>query len=165
MKALRTGIALTAVAAMLAVAPAPLAAEFVPPENSAANQYTESFPTAGGNHNTEKGGSKGHRSPTEALGSGNAHRLQQKGQDGQAAAELAAATTPTEPARHGKSGRVAPATAAGEPPNVNSGLSEVIGQATGTSSSGDIGWLLPLVIAAAAAWSLAFFWRRRRRTA
>jgi opacity protein-like surface antigen len=177
MKALQTGTALAAVAAaILAFAPAALATEFVPPENAAATQYTESFPTAGGNHDATSGGvGNGHRSPTEALGTDNAHRLQQKGKDGQAAAELAAATAPAEsvttrstessnppeqePAKQGE-----PA-AAGESPSVNSGSNEVIGQATGASGSNNIGWLLPLVIGSAAAWSLLFFWRRRRRTA
>ena len=46
----------------------------------------------------------------------------------------------------------------------SSGLGEVLGQATG-SSSGQLGLLLPLVIIATAAWACAFFWRQRvRRT-
>lgn len=39
----------------------------------------------------------------------------------------------------------------------------MIGQATGTSS-GELGPLLPLAILAAIAGSLAFLWRRKRRT-
>jgi hypothetical protein len=49
-----------------------------------------------------------------------------------------------------------------EEPGGSSGLGEVLGQATG-SSSGQMGLLLPLAILATAAWALAFFWRQRDR--
>jgi hypothetical protein len=50
-------------------------------------------------------------------------------------------------------------------PHGSSGLGEVLGQATGSSSSGQLGLLLPLVVIGAIAWALAFFWRQRRRVA
>lgn len=175
MKVFITTTALTL--AILAFGPAAGATEFVPPENSAATQYTEAFPTGGGNQDAEKSGA-GHRSPAEALGASNAHRLQNQGRDGQATAELASATAPSQSTRmtlsealnphsqgrHGRDGSTPSQSADSEEPNVNSGPGEVVGQATGASSSSDIGWLLPLVIGAATAWSLAFFWRRRRST-
>jgi hypothetical protein len=49
-----------------------------------------------------------------------------------------------------------------ELPSGSSGLGEVIAEATGSSSSGGLGMLLPLAIAGAIAWSLAFLWRQRR---
>jgi hypothetical protein len=50
----------------------------------------------------------------------------------------------------------------GELPDGSSGLGEVIGEATGSSSSGGPGFLLPLAIVAAIAWALAYLRRRRR---
>ncbi|HEY3434187.1 MAG TPA: hypothetical protein VGK41_00900 [Solirubrobacterales bacterium] len=84
-----------AIAAALAVAalalPSAAAAEYyVPPANSAANQYTESFPGAGG----ESSGKGKKVTPGTALGAGNAEKLEQKGPAGKAAAEMAAETAP-----------------------------------------------------------------------
>lgn len=186
MKALKIGTVLLAITAMAALAPGAGATEFVPPENSAASQYTESFPSAGGNHNVQGTGGDKHRSPAETLGQNKTHRLQEKGQEGQAAAELAAATAPTQSVAkdstggsnatgQGRQGKSAPSqttalksgphSASSGEENVSSGASQILGQATGTSTSGQISWLLPVIIAAALAWALAFFWRRRRTTA
>jgi hypothetical protein len=170
----------------------------VPPENSAATQYTEAVPTAGGDK--EAGG--GHKpSPARVLGSKNAHKLQSQGEDGREVAQIAAETAPettppaesTQPshaaaqheggaqddgngggggagkeqgtAKHRQSGPpVAPPAEpiASELPDGSSGLGEVIGEATGSSSSGGIGLLLPLAIVAAIAWALAYLWQQRR---
>jgi len=46
-----------------------------------------------------------------------------------------------------------------------SGFGQIVGELTGTSSSGDLGLLLPLAIIAAAVWCGAYFWRHRRATA
>ena len=46
-------------------------------------------------------------------------------------------------------------------PSGSSGLGEVIGQATG-SSSGELGLLLPLLIIAVVIWSAAYLRRQRR---
>jgi hypothetical protein len=43
-----------------------------------------------------------------------------------------------------------------------SGFNQVLGEVTGTSSSGDLGLLLPLAIIAASVWCAAYFWRHRR---
>ena len=47
----------------------------------------------------------------------------------------------------------------------SSGLSRVIAEATGSSDSGDLGLLLPLLILAAVVGSAAYFWRHRHRAA
>jgi hypothetical protein len=65
----------------------------VPPGNSAATQYTEGFPTAGGNAKANSG-INGDASPAKVLGSGNAKKLESKGAVGHEVAELAAETAP-----------------------------------------------------------------------
>jgi hypothetical protein len=177
---------LVAVALVLA---APAAAEYyVPPGNSAANQYTESVPSAGG----ERGGhGKGGVTPAQALGAKNAHRLESTGPAGKAAANLAAATSPTatigghNPA--GQSGGQGPGGQGGGPgsggqgsqggetagggeaghgsrPSGSSGLSEVLGQATGSSGSGNLGLWLPIILLAALVGAIAYRWAPRHKT-
>lgn len=184
---------------MLSLFPAgAAAAELVPPGNSAANQYTETFPTAGGN--AEAKGKGGKATPNDVLGSGNAKKLDSKGKQGREAAAVVAATAPAaagsasgEQGRgngssaeggangaggsgngQGGSGGVSAAgggTESGSGSSVaadsdgSSGLSEVLGQATGSSSSGGIGLLLPLVVLASVIWAAVYFLRRHRRTA
>ena len=92
MKDGRQILAIAAASAVAALAlPAVAAAEYyVPPANSAANQYTESFPGAGG----ESHGKGKKVTPGTALGAGNAEKLEKKGPAGKAAAEIAAETAP-----------------------------------------------------------------------
>jgi len=145
-----------AIAATLCPAAA-MAQRLVPPGNSGVNQYTETFPTAGGD---AVAGDGGKRSPKKVLGAKNARRLEEAGPEGRAAAALVAATAPASRAvatGHGGSGGKQAGGVSG-----SSGLGEVIGQATGASSSGQLGILLPLAIVVAAVGSLAFLWRRRR---
>jgi hypothetical protein len=175
----------------------------VPPENSAATQYTEAVPTAGG----DKQAGGGHKpSPAKVLGDKNAHKLQSQGKDGREVAQVVAETAPetSPPVEASERPEVSSAQAGGdqaggnsggdgsgkgghpsldkadhqqtsEPPAAqpseltsstlpdgSSGLGEVIGEATGSSSSGGLGLLLPLAIVAAIAWALACFWRQRR---
>jgi hypothetical protein len=199
MKAFTTGIGLTAAIAAAFVPPLAAADEpVVPPENSAATQYTEAFPTAGGNRESGGDGSK-HPSAAQVLGTDRAHRLEAQGKAGREVAEVVATTAPNpsahaqeavggEPApgsgagseSHGAAppgsqpgdeagapaGTPADASAAsGEAPDGSSGLGEVLDQATGASSSGQLGVLLPIAIVAAIAWALAYLWRQRRRAA
>lgn len=84
--------AVSAVAAALALPAASPAEYYVPPANSAANQYTESFPGAGG----ESGGKRKDVTPGTALGAGNAKKLESKGKTGKEAAEVAAETAPAQ---------------------------------------------------------------------
>lgn len=181
-------------AAAIAFAPThALAAEVVPPGNSGVNQYTETVPTAGGNVAIKH---QGIRQPKQALGKEQARKLEEKGPEGKAAAELAATgsapagagggdTTPAPAGKGGggkeggdeerpvaagggsggssggsntgRPGRTTAGPAVGGP----SGLGQVVGQATG-SSSGELGPLMPIVLLAALAWCAAFAWRRRR---
>ena len=152
-----------AVAVAIAAFPsAAVAQRVVPPGNSAVNQYTETYPMAGGDAAAAGGGK---RSPAKALGTRSAQKLDALGPEGRAAATLAAATSP---ARRGPEGRqreaggVSGSPAIGSAPGGSSGLSAVIGQATGSSSSGQLGLLLPLVILAAIIGSVVYLWRRRR---
>jgi hypothetical protein len=187
---------LVATIAALAMPPIATAEYLVPPGNSAVTQYTESYPTAGGGKNSEKAGEES-PTPAQALGKRNAKRLESQGEDGQAVAEVAAATapapevvTPPPPAApqgddreaHSAEKRAHPRPDDGaEPetaavagggngssgtggPDGSSGLGEVLAQATGSSSSGQMGLLLLLVIVAAIAWALAFLWRQRNRS-
>lgn len=97
MKTLRKGILPAAVTALAVGLASPAAAqegeEVVPPENSAVNQYTESFPTASGDKDAyDQKGDK--RTPAKVLGTRNAKRLEQRGSEGHAVAELTAETAP-----------------------------------------------------------------------
>ena len=77
----------------LAVFPsAALAGAVVPPGNSAANQYTETFPTAGGNAEAKKG--KGKVTAADVIGAGNAHKLDSQGKQGREVAAVVTATAP-----------------------------------------------------------------------
>jgi hypothetical protein len=212
---LKTVIALLTAATALAAAPLAAAEEaepVVPPGNSAVNQYTETFPTAGGDKDVNKGRTGGKRSPGKVLGTRNAQRLEEHGPEGRAVAEVAAETAPSVPDRQpasdtgedsedagaaaGRSGggkgdggggnqnrkgasagKPAPQRADGvhkpapSPPSGagevdgSSGLGEILAQATGSTSSGEMGLLLPLIVLAAIAWSVAFVARRTQRDA
>jgi hypothetical protein len=102
MKDRRQILAIAAASAVAALAlPSAAAAEYyVPPANSAANQYTESFPGAGG----ESHGKRKPVTPGAALGSGNAKKLESKGAAGKATAELAAETAPPQLVDQGRNG-------------------------------------------------------------
>jgi cobalamin biosynthesis Mg chelatase CobN len=178
--------------ALLALPGAASAASLVPPGNSAANQYTETFPTTGGN--AEAKGKKA--APGAVLGAGNAKKLDSKGKEGREAAAVVAATAPPtqtggsaggagsapggqgdtpagngsangQPSRGGSGGagdasHTSSASTTTADSDGSSGLGEVLGQATGSSSSGGIGFLLPLIVLASVVWAVAFFLRRRR---
>jgi hypothetical protein len=94
MNALRTSIPALAALAAFALPAVAGAEEVVPPGNSAATQYTEAIPTAGGPKQT--GSSQHHRqsSPAKVLGAHDAHKLDSKGEAGHAVAEFAAETAP-----------------------------------------------------------------------
>jgi len=155
-------------AAILVAAAGPAVAHgttVVPPGNSGVNQYTETYPSSGGE---ATGG--GGRSPSSALGGRNAHRLEALGPEGKAAASLAASTAPSREVagedRHrevaGRTEHGGPASDGGEPaPAGSSGLSEVLGRATGASGDGALGPLLPVIVLASIAWAAAYAWRRR----
>jgi hypothetical protein len=167
----------------LALPSAASAERVVPPGNSAATQYTEAIPTAGGPKDTGKGGSQSGRTPAKSLGSRNAQRLEAQGPAGEAAAAVATETAPApattaevpatnapEPtggrARGGGANRH-PAAAKPQPvienPSRGSGLGEAISQAAGASAPGGTDLLLPLAFLGAIAWAIAYLLRQRKK--
>lgn len=190
MRARRTACSLLTASIVVLALPAAAGAEYlVPPGNSAATQYTEAVPTAGGHRDVEKGNVKQNRTASQVLGDRSAKRLEAQGESGREAAEFAAETAPTGAAadqpptdgadrNDGKGGDGrgdgsvqadagsdeggSTSFGAGDDSGGSGGLGEVIGQATGTSS-GELGPLLPLAILATGAWALAVLLRRRRR--
>ncbi len=161
--------AVAAVGLLVALASPAFGQEVAQPGNSAADQYTETVPTAGGGAPT--GGIRG-QAPDKALGSPDAKRLEALGDDGRAAAELAAATAPTtvggetsgatggNPAGRSSAGS---AKASGSPIDASgsSALDEI--RSTGVSSSGEMGVVLPLIGIAALVAAAVLRWRRRRQ--
>ena len=163
--------ALAGLFAALALPASALAEYYVPPGNSAATQYTESLPSAGGESTGKGGHGGGTASPEESLGSRNAQRLEAQGPAGEATAALAAETAPPASlvqADSGSSGGTGhdkgqgqgkqegaqkQSGSRGEPkenfhvnqPSGSSGIGEVVAQATG-SDSGNLGLWLPIVI-------------------
>jgi hypothetical protein len=204
MKSSKTGLGLLAATIAIFALPTAARAEYlIPPGNSAATQYTEAVPTAGGPRATDPSKHGKNQSPSKVLGGKNAQKLNEQGPEGRAAAEVAAETAPgtvaqaggsAPPATPGKTGGSQPQAnggdsgggtgqAGGTPPgngsgqqavtaatlasqqlpDGSSGLGEVLGQATGSSDSGQLGLLLPLIVLAAIAWSVAYVLRRRRQ--
>lgn len=182
-RAIRAALAATVA---LLILPAPALAEYlVPSGNSAVTQYTEGFPTAGGEKGSEGSHKKKPVPPAKGIGAKNAKRLEDQGAEGRAAAEVAAETAPPgvtttnvkDHSKHHKGGsrqsnggdREENSTGAsparnGSGPGGSSGIGEVLAAATGSSDNGSLGLLLPLVILVAIAWSLVYFWRQRKRS-
>lgn len=175
-----------ATALLLALAmPTPavaMAQEAIPPGNSGVNQYRETLPAPDGGRPTVD---TRPRSPSRVLGERDAKRLESYGADGRAAAELAAATAPIvavveERTGNGSRGSAAevieevrPGLPGGSPASpdapvqaeltsASSPLGEVLGQATGVSSSGGIGVWLPLVLLLATGVAAGYALARRR---
>lgn len=157
----------------LALPSAAASQTLLPPDNSAVDQYTESYPSAGGDRST-RGDETGE--PAQVLGPAKARRLQLRGPAGRETAALVAATAPLPigPAGELESGGARSSdegdgTLAGSGGRSNgfpgagaSGLSAVIGQATGFSAGAAPGTLLLLAILAIAIWALAYAWRSNR---
>lgn len=81
-------------AAVVCAFPATSAAgTLVPPGNSAANQYTETFPTSQGEEESTLEKKKG-VTPGDVLGAGKAHQLEDQGAAGKAVAQFTAETAP-----------------------------------------------------------------------
>ena len=113
----------------------------VPPGNSAATQYTETFPTTGGNAevngsingggNSPKGGG---RSPSKVLGSHTANQLESHGQEGRTVATLA---TESAPEGGGEGGGVGGGSGKGG--GSNGGQAAKGGSGSGAPSGGSVG--------------------------
>jgi hypothetical protein len=158
----------------------------VPPGNSAAAQYTEAFPTGGGNKDVTQNNRRRPPTPAKALGGENARQLEGRGPLGEEAAAVAAATSPPIASQPGPSSggkgaaspgstalggsgtraeqgeaSTAPAEAARPPePSGSSGLGELASATTGGSGSSG---LLLLAIFGGAFWGIAYILRRRRK--
>lgn len=167
------GLATTAIT-IVAVAATPAAAAdyYVPPGNSAATQYTEAFPAAGGSRNAERRDAGRERSPARVLGKRDARRLEARGPDGREVAELVVTTSPPTPPPGGRAGgaptvrppgETKPPAAQGDGPSGSSGPAEVLAQSIGAPSPGRAGALLPLTLIATIAWSAAYLLRRQRK--
>jgi hypothetical protein len=179
-------------AGTLAAALAPAAAgaaSLVPQENSAVSQYTEGFPTGGGEKGSSSSGDS-HVTPGQAIGADNAKKLDQRGAEGRAAAEVAAATSPlatsagssgggdqrgvgkSRGGQHGNGGNGATRggdgqKSAAEPSSAGAGSGAVgtlAEAATGTDSR-ELGVILPLFLLAALIWGAAYAVRSRERSA
>jgi len=86
-------IAIAATLALLALPGSAMAEYLVPEGNSAVTQYTEGFPTGGGEKKAEGSGKKA-ATPAKAIGAANAKKLEDHGPEGAAVAEVAAETAP-----------------------------------------------------------------------
>jgi hypothetical protein len=189
MNVLKPTIAMATLLAALALPALASAESVVPPGNSAATQYTETFPSAGGNIEANHGIGGGGGSPAKHhLSPGTTHALANQGEDGRAVAALAGesptATTGgsgsagggghgskeasgggsggsgSGPSAGGGSGGSSSSAAAG--PAGSSGVGHVLSSAT-LSRSGETGIFLPLVLLAALVGSIAYAWRRRQQ--
>ncbi len=167
------GIALATACLLASVLPASsLAADgAVPPGVAGANQYTESVPSADGNESTKsmvhvgKSGGAGEdtSSPSATLGSASAEKLEDLGPEGRAAANLAAAGASGGKGGGGPIGMTGGG--ANQPDRASSGSSsfdQVVGQLSGSDSSGGIGLLLPLLIVMAVVAAAGYLVGRRR---
>jgi hypothetical protein len=156
MKTFKVAIALCA-ATTMATSPtmAQTKTPVVPPDVSAADQYTESFPGPGGNQPTQPGASD---PSVDVIAMKYARRLQRLGQDGRAAGGVLAETAPPLDHREigGTSGQVGNA-------DGSSTVNEIVGLATGTSHSTGSGLLLPLAIGATVLGAAGYLWQRTRR--
>jgi hypothetical protein len=143
------GAVLIGVLALLATAAPAGAAEdapLVPPGNSAVNQYTEAFPTAGGERDANN--RKGKRPSSEkVIGERNTAKLRKQGPEGEAVADLTAETAPAPPADEDvvvEEGAAAPPGSAGGGSGNGSGESQA---GSGASDGGGSGGTASVVVA------------------
>ena len=186
MTASRIGIGLAASIVLVACPTAAWANDaLVPPENSAAAQYTEAFPTAGGNKDVTKNNAQRPPTAAKALGSGNAMRLEAHGAEGEEAAAVAAATAPRPAPERASGSRGAPrpghsATTPGfssgdaasgtlprpdakSRPAAEAAGSSRLGELASTATGGSGDGLLRLAIFGGALWAAAYVLLQRRR--
>lgn len=164
---------LAAIAVSLAAAGPAAAQPLVPPEGSGVNQYTETLLGAEGGESTAKIGDRPPATPAKVLGKAEAAHLAALGPTGRAAAQLAATTASAPAAEKPRaSGAESPAAEKastghriGGDPKGSSGLAQILGQVTGTSDSGGMGLLLPLLMIAVAVAAVAFVLARRQTEA
>lgn len=95
---LRTAILAAALVVFFALPSLASAGQVVPPGNSAATQYTQVFPTSGGNvevgNTIGESGAGGGKKPSQVIGKKTAQELESQGAEGAAVAQLAAESAP-----------------------------------------------------------------------
>ncbi|HWF74391.1 MAG TPA: hypothetical protein VG186_13670 [Solirubrobacteraceae bacterium] len=136
-----------------------------PPGNSGVSQYQEDVPTAKGSQPSNTiapgGGTNGPGSSSGALSPSTVRALDKQGSAGRKAAALAQATAP----RIGRpAGPPAVKTVGGSQTSGSSPVSSVVKALTGSSSSGGLGPLLPIILIASLLGAVALALVRRRRT-
>ena len=151
-------LALTALA--LPVGSAAATSGTVPPGISGANQYTETLPGPGGNEPTSGIGDKGKRRRWADAGEG--ARPRERRPAGSARTGRAGGGPVCRAERAREHRRAAARVGGTSNPSGSSGLSQVLGQLTGSSDSGGMGLLLPLLIAMTIVGAAAYGFGRRR---
>lgn len=94
MKLMRTAIGIASLVAFAALSPVATAATVVPPGNSAATQYTETFPTSNGEADVNKEIDASNLNPSKVLGKDKTRALENQGSDGKQVAIITAVTAP-----------------------------------------------------------------------
>lgn len=141
-----------------------------PPGNSAIGQYVEVIPTASGPTPVsalQGGGGSGGRGGAGALPRSAAKALAARGAAGKAVAKLVRATAPsTGPSarRHSAAASARPAVRAGSARSAPSAAGSVLKALTGSSPSGGLGLLLPVLLALALVGGGLLALRRRHVT-
>jgi hypothetical protein len=130
-------------------------AAFVPSGNSAANEYVEVVPTAGGTVSTRpmtqhsSGGSLGASGESSPLAPSVQSSLGRQGKDGRRAAAFARATAPASVRRgpHRNQAAAVPATSSsGGGGGPGGGAGGLLRAVTGSGTSGGLGSLLPIAL-------------------
>jgi len=94
MNFMRTAIGIAFLVAFAALSPVAAAETVVPPGNSAATQYTETFPTSNGEADVNKEIDASNLEPSKVLGKNKTHALESHGNDGKQVAIITAVTAP-----------------------------------------------------------------------
>jgi hypothetical protein len=176
----KTSITIAALAALLALPAVAMGQGSVFPDNAALDQYVESVPGptgktpsgdasrgGGGGAGTRGGGAGGGAGAT--LPSGTVSALRALGSDGQAVADLAAATAPVKPQGSARQSQGSGGQGSGgggdkgagrsgegaDSAEASSGVGAIVGQTVGAGGEGGMGLLLPLILAAALLGALA----------
>jgi hypothetical protein len=140
--------------------PANAAGSVVPPGNSAADQYAETLPGAGGNQAGGTGGGQTGGGPHQSVVSAaTQHALDQLGPAGQATSDLANRTAPRDVGRRVDEKGRGPTS---EEPSGSSGFLTALKQAASSGDSGGMGVGLPLILAGSLLAAFAFLQSRRR---
>jgi len=149
-------VSLALPASALATSPG---SSIAPPGNSGVSQYREDVPTAKGNRPSSAfvpGGTSGSGPSSGALSSSTVRALDKQGSAGRKAAALAEATAPSIAGPSKNSG------SASQDPG-SSPVTSVVKALTGSSSSGGLGPLLPIILIGSLLGVTALAVLRRRR--